>query len=120
MGRAILDDALGILFCSLPLRRPAAPPGGPPGVSGVRNASCPPDTTVIPSRSRQAAASLTMSTKVHTQDLALFGAAPLFEIPRSISNLVRPDIERFLDYSKTIFATGRYTGHASAVSLLEQ
>ncbi|MGF6596456.1 dTDP-4-amino-4,6-dideoxygalactose transaminase [Paraburkholderia sp. GAS448] len=61
-----------------------------------------------------------MSTKVHTQDLALFGAAPLFEIPRSISNLVRPDIERFLDYSKTIFATGRYTGHASAVSLLEQ
>jgi dTDP-4-amino-4,6-dideoxygalactose transaminase len=36
-------------------------------------------------------------------------SAPLFNPPRSISNLARPDIETFLDYSRVFFDARRYT-----------
>src|SRR5690242_8297638 len=51
----------------------------------------------------------TMTNKVHLDDFALFGGEPLFATIRSISNLVRPDIEKFLAYSRVIFEDERYS-----------
>ena len=36
-------------------------------------------------------------------DLALFGGRPAFDSVRPISNLLRPDIERFLNYTESIY-----------------
>ena len=58
--------------------------------------------------------------KVRTSDLALFGGVPLFDPPVSTSNLVRPDIERFLAYSRTFHDAQRYTNDGPLVKQLER
>ncbi len=48
-------------------------------------------------------------------ELALFGGAKRFTVPKSTSNLVAPDFDRFLDYSRPIFeAAGRPPGVVTA------
>jgi len=44
-----------------------------------------------------------MIDKHSAGDLALFGAKVLFAMPKSTSNLVQPDFERFLSYSRDAF-----------------
>ncbi|QCP47747.1 aminotransferase class I/II-fold pyridoxal phosphate-dependent enzyme [Trinickia violacea] len=44
-----------------------------------------------------------MIQKSSAADLALFGAKPLFSVPKSTSNLVRPDFDRFLEYSRDAY-----------------
>lgn len=61
-----------------------------------------------------------MFMKQTVADLASFGGASLFEEIRSTSNLVRPDIEKFLGYSKIFFDQHRYTNDGPLVKLLEQ
>ena len=46
-----------------------------------------------------------MLHKRSAADLALFGGDKLFAMPKSTSNLVRPEFERFLDYSRGMFAS---------------
>lgn len=53
-------------------------------------------------------------------DLALFGGNSLFATPKSTSNLVRPDIENFLDYSKQFFLQRQYTNNGPLVRQLEK
>lgn len=45
---------------------------------------------------------------------------PLFDPPVSCSNLVQPDYERFLDYSKTFFEARRYTNDGPVARELER
>ena len=52
-------------------------------------------------------------------ELAIFGGARLFATPKPTSNLVRPDLDRFLGYSKTFFENHEYTNGA-LVRQLEQ
>jgi dTDP-4-amino-4,6-dideoxygalactose transaminase len=59
-------------------------------------------------------------TKTNTAELATFGGAQLFDQPKSTSNLVRPDFERFLNYSKQFFDKRRYTNNGPLVRLLEK
>lgn len=59
-------------------------------------------------------------TKSSIADLALLGGAALFDRPRSTSNLVRPDIERFLDYSRVLYQSGQYTNNGPLVRELER
>jgi len=51
---------------------------------------------------------------------AVRGGTPVFDRIRSISNLVQPDRERFLAYSRMIFASGQYSGGGVVEQLLEQ
>lgn len=53
-------------------------------------------------------------------ELALVRGKPLFERPRSTSNLVQPNIEAFLDYSRQFFETGQLTNGGTLVLELEQ
>lgn len=53
-------------------------------------------------------------------DLAFFGGAPLFETPISTSNLVKPSLERFLNYSKVFYKNKKYTGRGELVVELEK
>ncbi|UHL65280.1 aminotransferase class I/II-fold pyridoxal phosphate-dependent enzyme [Paralcaligenes sp. KSB-10] len=53
-------------------------------------------------------------------ELALFSGGRLFEKPRSTSNLVRPDIERFLEYSKALYQAGQYETSDSLATRLER
>lgn len=53
-------------------------------------------------------------------DLALLGGEPLFERPKSIGGLVRPDFERFMRYSSLFFDKRRYTNNGPVNRLLEQ
>ena len=39
-------------------------------------------------------------------DLAVFGGRPMFDIPKSTSNLLQPDIQRFLRHSEALFDNG--------------
>lgn len=50
-----------------------------------------------------------MAKKYNIEDLAVFGGARLFSTPKPTSNLVRPDFERFLGYSKLFFERHQYT-----------
>lgn len=59
-----------------------------------------------------------MMSKRSVDELAVFGAPPLFEVPRSTSNLVRPDVERFLDYARPAL-TWPGAASGSVVELLE-
>ena len=52
-----------------------------------------------------------MFSKTQPDDLAVFGGPPVFDTIRSISNLVQPDIERYLAYSKMFHEAGQYTDH---------
>ncbi|WP_199154598.1 DegT/DnrJ/EryC1/StrS aminotransferase family protein [Chromobacterium sp. ASV23] len=58
--------------------------------------------------------------KHKVDDLAHYGGQPLFDSIRSISNLVRPDIETFLHYSKMFFEQQQYTDHGVVESLHEK
>jgi dTDP-4-amino-4,6-dideoxygalactose transaminase len=61
-----------------------------------------------------------MFSKTHPSELALFGGPPVFDTIRSISNLVRPDIEQFLLYSKQFYEARQYTNHGCVEKLLER
>lgn len=50
-----------------------------------------------------------MTKKNNIEELAIFGGTRMFSAPKPTSNLVRPDIEKFLDYSKTLFERHQYT-----------
>ncbi len=54
------------------------------------------------------------------EELAIFGGSSLFERAKSTSNLLQPDIEKFLSYSKLFFDQHSYTGNGPLVRLLEQ
>ena len=51
-------------------------------------------------------------------ELAIFGGPRQFETIISTSNLVRPDIEAFLSYSRQFFAQKQYTNNGPMVRLL--
>lgn len=53
-------------------------------------------------------------------DLALFGGPRLFDRDLSTSNLLQPDIEKFLGYSRIFFDQGQYTNNGPNVKLLER
>lgn len=53
-------------------------------------------------------------------DFAVFGGAPVFSSVRPISNLVRPDAEKFFNYSKIYYDSNRYIGDGSIIEVLEQ
>ncbi len=53
-------------------------------------------------------------------DLALFGGPRLFDTSLSTSNLLQPDIEKFLGYSRTFFDQRQYTNNGPNVKLLER
>lgn len=59
-------------------------------------------------------------TKSNVGDLAIFGANSLFRAPKSTSNLVRPDFEIFLNYSRLFYDQHQYTNGGSLVRLLER
>jgi dTDP-4-amino-4,6-dideoxygalactose transaminase len=61
-----------------------------------------------------------MFNKKAISDLAAFGGEPAFDQVRSTSNLVRPDIEKFLSYSKIFYDQHRYTNEGALVKMLEQ
>jgi dTDP-4-amino-4,6-dideoxygalactose transaminase len=61
-----------------------------------------------------------MFSKTHPSDLALFGGPPVFETIRSISNLVQPDVEQFLSYSRQFYEARQYTDHGCVEKLLER
>lgn len=61
-----------------------------------------------------------MREKKHYSDLALFGGLPVFSTIRSTSNLVKPDIERFLSYAKKSFNSHCLTNNGPAVQELEK
>jgi dTDP-4-amino-4,6-dideoxygalactose transaminase len=58
--------------------------------------------------------------KQSINDLVLFGGQPTFDKVRPISNLLQPDIEQFLDYTKTIYETRRLTNNGSLVLQMEE
>ncbi len=60
------------------------------------------------------------SPKRSLSDLNLFGGPRLFETPVSTSNLVRPDIEGFLAYSRQFYQAGQYTNNGPLVLELER
>ncbi|MEO8331742.1 MAG: aminotransferase class I/II-fold pyridoxal phosphate-dependent enzyme [Gallionella sp.] len=61
-----------------------------------------------------------MANKSSIEELAIFGGSRLFAIPKSTSNLVRPDVEKFLQYSKAFFDQHQYTNNGPNVKLLEK
>lgn len=61
-----------------------------------------------------------MNNKTCAKELAIFGAGKLFDNPKSTSNLVQPDIEDFLRYSKIFFDAQQYTNNGRLVTLLEK
>jgi dTDP-4-amino-4,6-dideoxygalactose transaminase len=52
-------------------------------------------------------------------DLALFGGRPAFNSVRPISNLLRPDIERFLKYTESIYNSNQYPHDGALVRQME-
>jgi dTDP-4-amino-4,6-dideoxygalactose transaminase len=58
--------------------------------------------------------------KTRPDELAAFGGAALFAEPVSTSNLVRPDFDRFLAYSRTFHDAHRYTNDGPLVKQLER
>jgi dTDP-4-amino-4,6-dideoxygalactose transaminase len=61
-----------------------------------------------------------MISKTNVAELAIFEGAKLFDSPKSTSNLVQPDFERFLDYSKQFFNQRHYTNNGPLVRQLEK
>lgn len=53
-------------------------------------------------------------------DLAIFGGQRLFERSLSTSNLFRPDVEKFLKYSRLFVDQRQYTNNGPNVKLLER
>jgi dTDP-4-amino-4,6-dideoxygalactose transaminase len=58
--------------------------------------------------------------KARASDLAVFGGPALFDPVISTSNLVQPDIEVFLRYSRRFYAEHRFTNDGPLVRELEQ
>ncbi|MBO9536354.1 aminotransferase class I/II-fold pyridoxal phosphate-dependent enzyme [Herbaspirillum sp.] len=61
-----------------------------------------------------------MTMKLALDDLGLSGGKPLFEQIKSVSNLVRPDIESFLSYSRQFFDAQSCTGHGPVEAKMER
>lgn len=61
-----------------------------------------------------------MAKKSSVEELAIFGGTSLFAIPKSTSNLLQPDFEKFMGYSKLFFDQHQYTNNGPNVKLLEQ
>lgn len=61
-----------------------------------------------------------MADKNSVEELAIFGGACLFETPKSTSNLLKPDFEKFMGYSKLFIDQHQYTNNGPNVKLLEQ
>lgn len=61
-----------------------------------------------------------MAKKSSVAELAVFGGTSLFAIPKSTSNLLQPDFEQFMGYSKLFFDQHQYTNNGPNVKLLEQ
>ncbi len=61
-----------------------------------------------------------MAQKRKVEELAIFGGASLFATPKSTSNLLRPDFEKFMGYSGAFFHQHQYTNNGPNVKLLEQ
>lgn len=57
--------------------------------------------------------------KKNIEDLAVFGGRPVFDTPRPISNLARPDLTKFLDYLRVSYEAGIMTGPGPCNALLE-
>ena len=53
-------------------------------------------------------------------ELALLGGQPSFDSLRPISNLLRPDIDRFLEYAKTIYDSKQFTNNGALVLQMEE
>jgi dTDP-4-amino-4,6-dideoxygalactose transaminase/SAM-dependent methyltransferase len=63
---------------------------------------------------------VTPDCKNSVAELAVLGAGRLFTAPRSTSNLVRPDLQNFLNYSRIFFEQRQYTNEGPLVRLLEK
>lgn len=61
-----------------------------------------------------------MAKKNNVEELAILGGTSLFAIPKSTSNLLQPDFEKFMGYSKLFFDQRQYTNNGPNVRLLEQ
>lgn len=60
-----------------------------------------------------------MKRKTAIADMALAGGEPLFQVPKSTSNLVSPDLDGFLNYSNQIFKHQQQTSEDSLEQVLE-
>jgi dTDP-4-amino-4,6-dideoxygalactose transaminase len=60
-----------------------------------------------------------MTKKYTIEELAIFGGESLFNTAKSTSNLVQPNFENFLNYSKIFFKQGQYTNDGPLVKILE-
>lgn len=61
-----------------------------------------------------------MANKSGVEELAFFGGPSLFAVPKSTSNLLQPDFDKFMGYSKLFFDRHQYTNNGPNVRLLEQ
>lgn len=61
-----------------------------------------------------------MAIKRHPDDLAIFGGARLFASPKPVSNLVRPDFSRFMDYLDPALRNAQLTDGGPVCRLLER
>ena len=61
-----------------------------------------------------------MAKKSCVDGLAIFGGTSMFAISKSTSNLLQPDFEKFMGYSKLFFDQHQYTNNGPNVKLLEQ
>ncbi len=61
-----------------------------------------------------------MTKKSSVEELAVFGGSSLFAIPKSTSNLLQPNFEKFMSYSKLFFDQHQYTNNGPNVKLLER
>ena len=63
---------------------------------------------------------MAMTKKSSVNELAIFGGRSFFAIPKSTSNLLRPDFEIFLGYSKLFFDRRHYLNKGPNVGHLEK
>ena len=61
-----------------------------------------------------------MVQKHNIEELAVFGGSSLFAFPKSTSNLLQPDFDKFMGYSKLFFDQHQYSNNGPNVKLLEQ
>lgn len=60
-----------------------------------------------------------MSAKQAVADLALFGGFPLFQTPKPVSNLARPEFDRFIAYVRQACSAGILADGGPLVRMLE-
>lgn len=61
-----------------------------------------------------------MGIKTNVSDLGLAGGPRIFDQIKSVSNLVKPDVEKFLGYSRMFHDAEVYTGHGEVEKLMER